>query len=179
MHVSKLFSNILSIEVFFATSLLGDNPVHDFNPHFAHKPSCNAVVSEKPMSGFLFFEMISKSSKSKSKSSNYNLTPTLNQFGNDLSKIAKEGKLDPVIGRKNEIERIIQILSRRTKNNPCLIGEPGVGKTKAVLEFCKKYNFNTLYIETAEKFEDSKLYSFLKTHAQYRCYHIIVAQILP
>ena len=70
--------------------------------------------------------------KSKGKSSNYNSTPTLNQFGNDLSKIAKEGKLDPVIGRKNEIERIIQILSRRTKNNPCLIGEPGVGKTAVV-----------------------------------------------
>ena len=60
-------------------------------------------------------------------------TPTLNQFGSDLTKLAHEGKLDPVIGRKNEIERIIQILSRRTKNNPCLVGEPGVGKT-AVIE---------------------------------------------
>ncbi len=59
----------------------------------------------------------------------YNQTPTLNQFGADLTKRAREGKLDPVIGRKNEIERVIQILSRRTKNNPCLIGEPGVGKT--------------------------------------------------
>ena len=56
----------------------------------------------------------------------YNSTPTLNQFGSDLTKVAKEGKLDPVIGRKTEIERVIQILSRRTKNNPCLIGEPGV-----------------------------------------------------
>ena len=63
----------------------------------------------------------------------YNSTPTLNQFGNDLSRLAREGKLDPVIGRKEEIERIVQILSRRTKNNPCLIGEPGVGKT-AVIE---------------------------------------------
>ena len=69
----------------------------------------------------------------KSNKGSYNNTPTLNQFGNDLSKLAKEGKLDPVIGRKNEIDRIIQILSRRTKNNPCLIGEPGVGKT-AVIE---------------------------------------------
>ena len=59
----------------------------------------------------------------------YNSTPTLNQFGNDLTKAAAEGKLDPVIGRTEEIGRIIQILSRRTKNNPCLIGEPGVGKT--------------------------------------------------
>ena len=59
----------------------------------------------------------------------YNSTPTLNQYGSDLTKKAREGKLDPVIGRKDEIERVIQILSRRTKNNPCLIGEPGVGKT--------------------------------------------------
>ncbi len=56
-------------------------------------------------------------------------TPTLDQFGRDLTAMAKEGKLDPVIGRGKEIERVIQILSRRTKNNPCLIGEPGVGKT--------------------------------------------------
>ncbi|HZW82139.1 MAG TPA: ATP-dependent Clp protease ATP-binding subunit [Candidatus Deferrimicrobium sp.] len=56
-------------------------------------------------------------------------TPALNDFGRDLTKLAREGKLDPVIGRENEIERVIQILSRRTKNNPCLIGEPGVGKT--------------------------------------------------
>ncbi|MGF7398207.1 ATP-dependent Clp protease ATP-binding subunit [Thermoanaerobacterium thermosaccharolyticum] len=56
-------------------------------------------------------------------------TPNLNQFGRDLTDLAREGKLDPVIGREKEIERVIQILSRRTKNNPCLIGEPGVGKT--------------------------------------------------
>ncbi len=56
-------------------------------------------------------------------------TPTLDQFGRDLTAMAREGKIDPVIGRADEIERVIQILSRRTKNNPCLIGEPGVGKT--------------------------------------------------
>ncbi len=56
-------------------------------------------------------------------------TPTLNQYSRDLTELAKEGKLDPVIGREEEIQRVIQILSRRTKNNPCLIGEPGVGKT--------------------------------------------------
>ena len=56
-------------------------------------------------------------------------TPTLNQYGRDLNQYAEEGKLDPVIGRFKEIERVIQVLSRRTKNNPCLIGEPGVGKT--------------------------------------------------
>ena len=56
-------------------------------------------------------------------------TPTLNQFGRDLTELAKAGKFDPVIGRQKEIERVIQILSRRTKNNPVLLGEPGVGKT--------------------------------------------------
>ena len=56
-------------------------------------------------------------------------TPTLDQFGRDLTKAAKENSLDPVIGRDREIQRVVQILSRRTKNNPCLIGEPGVGKT--------------------------------------------------
>ncbi|MDI9482489.1 MAG: ATP-dependent Clp protease ATP-binding subunit [Bacillota bacterium] len=56
-------------------------------------------------------------------------TPTLDSYGRDLTLMAKDGKTDPVIGRDREIERIIQILSRRTKNNPCLIGEPGVGKT--------------------------------------------------
>lgn len=56
-------------------------------------------------------------------------TPTLDQFGRDLTQMAREGKLDPVIGRDKETQRVLEILSRRTKNNPCLIGEPGVGKT--------------------------------------------------
>ncbi len=56
-------------------------------------------------------------------------TPTLDEFGRDLTKLARDNKLDPVIGREREIERVIQVLSRRTKNNPALIGEPGVGKT--------------------------------------------------
>lgn len=63
------------------------------------------------------------------RNSGYASTPTLNQFGRDLTEMAREDKFDPVIGRDKEIERVIQILSRRTKNNPCLIGEPGVGKT--------------------------------------------------
>jgi ATP-dependent Clp protease ATP-binding subunit ClpC len=59
-------------------------------------------------------------------------TPTLDQLGTDLTELARSGKLDPIIGRTKEIERVIQILSRRTKNNPALIGEPGVGKTAIV-----------------------------------------------
>ncbi len=77
-------------------------------------------------------------SKRASSSNSYNSTPTLNQYGTDLSKSAEEGKLDPVIGRKDEIQRVIQILSRRTKNNPCLIGEPGVGKTAVVEGLAEK-----------------------------------------
>jgi ATP-dependent Clp protease ATP-binding subunit ClpC len=65
-------------------------------------------------------------SKSKSK------TPALDSFGRDLTELARQGKLDPVIGRQNEIERVIQVLSRRTKNNPVLLGEAGVGKTAIV-----------------------------------------------
>ncbi len=61
-----------------------------------------------------------------------NATPTLDSYSRNLTKMAAEGKLDPVIGREQEIQRVIQILSRRTKNNPCLIGEPGVGKTAVV-----------------------------------------------
>ena len=59
-------------------------------------------------------------------------TPTLDQYSRDLTQLAAEGALDPVVGREAEIQRVIQILSRRTKNNPCLIGEPGVGKTAIV-----------------------------------------------
>src|SRR6056297_3006984 len=65
-------------------------------------------------------------------SSNKKTTPTLDEFSRDLTHLAKEGKLDPVVGRGREIQRVIQILARRTKNNPVLIGEPGVGKTAIV-----------------------------------------------
>ncbi|MDF2943464.1 MAG: ATPase with chaperone, ATP-binding subunit [Herbinix sp.] len=67
-----------------------------------------------------------KGTRTKGKTS---ATPTLDQYSRDLTEYAREGKLDPVIGREGEIQRVVQILSRRTKNNPCLVGEPGVGKT--------------------------------------------------
>lgn len=73
-------------------------------------------------------EEISKEKKTNNKKGD-SKTPVLDEFGRDLTVLAGEGKFDPVIGREKEIERVIQILSRRTKNNPCLIGEPGVGKT--------------------------------------------------
>ena len=80
-------------------------------------------------------ETVSEENKSKNKvntkqsESSFSQTHTLNQFGIDLCENAKKGLLDPIIGRKDEIDRVIQILTRRTKNNPCLLGEPGVGKT--------------------------------------------------
>src|SRR5215207_2648148 len=70
--------------------------------------------------------------KSKSK------TPALDSFGRDLTELAREGALDPVIGRANEIERVVQILCRRTKNNPVLLGEAGVGKTAIVEGLAQK-----------------------------------------
>ena len=83
-------------------------------------------------------ESFSPNSVSQKAASGDAKTPTLNKFGRDLTAIAREGKFDPVIGRDKEIERIIQILSRRTKNNPCLIGEPGVGKPAAVEGLAQK-----------------------------------------
>ena len=80
-----------------------------------------------------FEEDLNEIKKDKQENQNNNSMQNLNQFGTDLTKQAEEGKLDLVIGRAEETDRVIEILSRRTKNNPCLIGEPGVGKT-AVIE---------------------------------------------
>jgi ATP-dependent Clp protease ATP-binding subunit ClpC len=79
----------------------------------------------------------------------------LNQFGRDLSRLAREGKLDPVIGRDTEIERIMQILSRRTKNNPVLVGEPGVGKTAIIEGLATRLESG----DVPEILRDKKVYS--------------------
>ena len=76
--------------------------------------------------------------KSRSQGQYRSVTPTLDQYSRDLTQLAREGSLDPVIGRNAETERIIQILCRRNKNNPCLIGEPGVGKTALVEGIAEK-----------------------------------------
>ena len=100
-------------------------------------------VSSKDISADIsnFFGELSdddiKSGKNK-KNNSLRDTPTLAQYGRDLTALAREGKLDPIIGRERETERVIQILSRRTKNNPCLIGEPGVGKTAVVEGLAKR-----------------------------------------
>lgn len=71
-------------------------------------------------------------------------TPTLDKYSRDLTQLAREDKFDPIVGRDREIERIIQILSRRTKNNPCLVGEPGVGKTAVVEGLAQKIVKNNI-----------------------------------
>ena len=78
------------------------------------------------------------SSAHGTKSKGASATPTLDSYGTDLTALAREGKIDPVIGREEETGRVLQILSRRTKNNPCLIGEPGVGKTAVVEGLAEK-----------------------------------------
>ena len=87
-------------------------------------------TTEDTPSGQIHVETSQKtSSTSRERKMDKTKTPVLDNFGRDLTKLAEEGKLDPIVGREKEIERVAQILSRRKKNNPVLIGEPGVGKT--------------------------------------------------
>ncbi|MBQ3927500.1 MAG: ATP-dependent Clp protease ATP-binding subunit [Clostridia bacterium] len=96
------------------------NPYPDADEAGAHQPA------------------MAKGKKGSAKQNNKDIPESLQNFGRDLTQAAKDGKLDPIIGRSAETERLIQILSRRTKNNPCLIGEPGVGKTAVVEGLAEK-----------------------------------------
>lgn len=104
----------------------------DVNPQKLYNEIVKVINEDDNVSGQ------QESKKTNKNMGSFNQTQTLNQFGTDLTKQAEEGKLDPIVGRKEEIERVIQILSRRTKNNPCLIGEPGVGKTAVVEGLAEK-----------------------------------------
>ncbi len=92
----------------------------------------NDIYSQSASDSDVPMEEESGSSRYQRKSGSKSRTPVLDNFGRDITRLAEEGKLDPIIGRENEIERVSQILSRRKKNNPILIGEPGVGKTAIV-----------------------------------------------
>jgi len=98
----------------FSLEIFSNSSLNPFSGGFPFNNS-SMMMSQRPVNGM-----------------NGNNTRTLEKFGRDLTSLAQSGSIDPVIGRQQEIERVIQILSRRTKNNPCLIGEPGVGKTAVV-----------------------------------------------
>ncbi|MBP6385430.1 MAG: ATP-dependent Clp protease ATP-binding subunit [Pseudarcicella sp.] len=102
---------------------------YNTNPNMSSKPNIKASsdTDDNDDEGKLF--QGGANAGTGSKSNEKSKTPVLDNFGRDLTKIAEAGKLDPIVGRENEIERVAQILSRRKKNNPILIGEPGVGKT--------------------------------------------------
>ena len=103
---------------------VGTRVLHDLgvNPRDTYTAIIEAMVEEER-------ESAKEGSSSRGKGTVNSPTPTLDEYGRDFTQMARDDKFDPVIGRNEEIERVIQILSRRSKNNPCLIGEPGVGKT--------------------------------------------------
>ncbi len=115
-----LLLSLLRDEDNIATQIL-----HQFNVTYdATRSDLNALLSDKDIT----YQQPSSKTRADKKSDRTK-TPVLDNFGRDLTKLANENKLDPVVGREMEIERVAQILSRRKKNNPVLIGEPGVGKT--------------------------------------------------
>ncbi len=101
---------------------------------------CGVGISDikSDLQGYLGAQRESGNTQKREDEKKNTSTPTLSQHGRDLTALAKDGKIDPIIGRDTETERVIQILSRRTKNNPCLIGEPGVGKTAVVEGLAQK-----------------------------------------
>lgn len=120
-----LLLSLLRDEDNIAAQILGQFSVN----YDAVRKELDAYLSGKPSSGP---QLADKGSVRAKAGPERTKTPVLDNFGRDLTKLAVEGKLDPVIGREKEIQRVAQILSRRKKNNPVLIGEPGVGKTAIV-----------------------------------------------
>jgi len=125
---AKLYkSDVIGTEHLLLSLLRDDDNIaaqilHQFNIHYdVVRSELDNIISGKPTSSHHASQAEKKPEKSK--------TPVLDNFGHDLTKMAAEDKLDPIVGREKEIERVAQVLSRRKKNNPVLIGEPGVGKT--------------------------------------------------
>ncbi|GJQ19945.1 MAG: ATP-dependent Clp protease ClpC [Bacteroidia bacterium] len=125
---AKLYkSDVIGTEHLLLSLLRDDDNIaaqilHQFNVHYdVVRNELDNIISGKPSTPPSQHTPEKKAEKSK--------TPVLDNFGRDLTKLAMEGKLDPIVGREKEIERVAQVLSRRKKNNPVLIGEPGVGKS--------------------------------------------------
>ncbi|MER3523545.1 MAG: Clp protease ClpC [Ignavibacteria bacterium] len=125
---AKLYkSDVIGTEHLLLSLLRDDDNIaaqilHQFNIHYdVVRSELDNIISGKPTTPHHTAQAEKKPEKSK--------TPVLDNFGHDLTKLAAEDKLDPIVGREKEIERVAQVLSRRKKNNPVLIGEPGVGKT--------------------------------------------------
>ncbi len=128
-----LLLSILREEDNLATQILGKfdvryDVVKEMLEYQAENPLAQSDTDEPDEESGRMFSGGS-SSRGESKTTEKSRTPVLDNFGRDLTKLADDGKLDPIVGREKEIERVAQILSRRKKNNPILIGEPGVGKT--------------------------------------------------
>ena len=109
-----------------------DNPFDDANDIYSESFDCSSDDDDDDEMDDAAFSAGSAQQQKQRKQQGESSTPALDRFGFDLTRAAREGKLDPVVGRTNEIERLTQILSRRKKNNPILIGEPGVGKSAIV-----------------------------------------------
>ena len=105
------------------------NETDSYAVKFLNELGINERELVEELAGFMSERDVENAKYSKSGKKSKSKTPTLDEFGKNLTEMAREGKIDPVIGRETEIKRVVQILSRRNKNNPCLIGEPGVGKT--------------------------------------------------
>ncbi|MFZ9980930.1 MAG: ATP-dependent Clp protease ATP-binding subunit [Cyclobacteriaceae bacterium] len=103
--------------------------VREMLEYQSDQPSASSDTDDSDEDSGKMFSGSGSSSKSEKRGTEKSRTPVLDNFGRDLTKLGEDGKLDPIVGREKEIERVAQILSRRKKNNPILIGEPGVGKT--------------------------------------------------
>jgi ATP-dependent Clp protease ATP-binding subunit ClpC len=134
---AKLYkSDVIGTEHLLLSLLRDDDNIaaqimHQFNVHYdVVRNELDNIISGKPAHGQPAGQgQESRRGSAQAEKPEKSKTPVLDNFGRDLTKLGLEGKLDPVIGRTREIERVAQVLSRRTKNNPVLIGEPGVGKT--------------------------------------------------